>query len=184
MGSQRVQARLSRGLAVLLDPSIRKIAIANPLHAPYGVAAVAAMRHEGIYDKVKGKLVLGENISQTAQFVQSGNADVGLLALSLAVAPAMKDNRTLRRNPGGRLSADHPGRRDSEIVAQQGTGESVPEISQAARDRGADGAIRLLDSQGCRRAARRDVRTAIDRDGLERDFPHDPARAGRSAQLC
>jgi len=82
---------LSRGLATLLDPGIRKIAIANPLHAPYGVAAEAAMRHDAIYDKVKSKLVLGENISQTAQFVESGNADVGLLALSLAVAPAMKD---------------------------------------------------------------------------------------------
>jgi molybdate transport system substrate-binding protein len=81
---------LSRGLSVLLDPDIRKIAVANPLHAPYGVAAVAALRHAGIYDQVKDKLVLGENISQTAQFVQSGNADVGLLALSLAVAPAMK----------------------------------------------------------------------------------------------
>jgi molybdate transport system substrate-binding protein len=83
---------LSRGLATLLDPGIRKIAIANPLHAPYGVAAVAAMRHAAVYDKVKSKLVLGENISQTAQFVQSGNADVGLLALSLAVAPAMQDS--------------------------------------------------------------------------------------------
>jgi molybdate transport system substrate-binding protein len=81
---------LSRGLSVLLDPGIRKIAVANPLHAPYGAAAVAALRHDGIYDQVKDKFVLGENISQTAQFVQSGNADVGLLALSLAVAPAMK----------------------------------------------------------------------------------------------
>ena len=81
---------LSRGLSVLLDPGIRKIAVANPLHAPYGAAAVAALHHDGIYDKVKDKLVLGENISQTAQFVQSGNADVGLLALSLALAPAMK----------------------------------------------------------------------------------------------
>lgn len=82
---------LSRGLAALLDPAIGKIAIANPQHAPYGAAAVAAMRHEGFYDKIKGKLVLGENISQTAEFVQSGNADAGLVALSLAVAPAMKD---------------------------------------------------------------------------------------------
>jgi molybdate transport system substrate-binding protein len=81
---------LSRGLSVLLDPGIRKIAVANPLHAPYGAAAVAALHHAGIYDQVKDKFVLGENISQTAQFVQSGNADVGLLALSLAVAPAMK----------------------------------------------------------------------------------------------
>jgi molybdate transport system substrate-binding protein len=48
------------------------------------------MRHEGIYDRVKNKLVLGENISQTAQFVESGNADAGIIALSLALAPAMK----------------------------------------------------------------------------------------------
>jgi len=81
---------LGKGLAVLLDPSIHKIAIANPLHAPYGSAAVAAMKHEGIYDQVKGKFVMGENISQTAQFVQSGNADAGIVALSLALAPAMK----------------------------------------------------------------------------------------------
>jgi molybdate transport system substrate-binding protein len=82
---------LNRGPAVLLDPGINKIAIANPAHAPYGRAAVSAMQHEGIYDKVKNKLVLGENISQTAQFVESGNADVGILALSLAVAPPMKE---------------------------------------------------------------------------------------------
>jgi molybdate transport system substrate-binding protein len=81
---------LSRGLSALLDPGIRKIAVANPQHAPYGAAAVAALHHAGIYDRVKDKFVLGENISQTAQFVQSGNADVGLLALSLALAPAMK----------------------------------------------------------------------------------------------
>ncbi|MGC1397195.1 molybdate ABC transporter substrate-binding protein [Candidatus Binatus sp.] len=82
---------LSHGLETLLDPGIRKIAIANPLHAPYGAAAVSAIREAGIYDKVNSKFVLGENISQTAQFVQSGNADIGILALSLAVAPAMKD---------------------------------------------------------------------------------------------
>jgi molybdate transport system substrate-binding protein len=82
---------LSRGLATLLDPGIRKIAIANPQHAPYGIAAVAAMRHAAVYDKIKSKLVLGENISQAAEFVQSGNADAGILALSLALAPAMKD---------------------------------------------------------------------------------------------
>jgi molybdate transport system substrate-binding protein len=83
---------LSKGLAVLLDPSIQKIAIANPLHAPYGAAAVAAMKHAGIYDQVKGKFVQGENISQAAQFVHSGNAEVGIIALSLARAPAMKSD--------------------------------------------------------------------------------------------
>ncbi len=82
---------LSKGLAVLTDPSIHKIAIANPEHAPYGRAAKAALEHEGIYDQVKNKIVLGENISQTAQFVQSGNADIGIIALSLARAPTLKD---------------------------------------------------------------------------------------------
>ena len=82
---------LSSGLKALLDPSIKKIAVANPQHAPYGQAAVAAMQREDVYDKVQGKLVLGENISQTASFVISGSADVGIVALSLALAPNMKD---------------------------------------------------------------------------------------------
>ena len=86
----RSKLDINQGLKVLLDQSIGKIAIADPAHAPYGVAAVAAMRHEGIYDQLSGKLVQGENISQTAQFVESGNADVGLLALSLAIATPMK----------------------------------------------------------------------------------------------
>jgi molybdate transport system substrate-binding protein len=82
---------LSRGLKMLLDPGVKKIAIANPEHAPYGRAAVAALKHEGIYDKVADKFVLGENISQTASFVVSGSADIGVVALSLAIAPAMKE---------------------------------------------------------------------------------------------
>jgi molybdate transport system substrate-binding protein len=77
----------------LLDPTVQKIAIGNPEHAPYGKAAVAAMQKAGIYEKVKAKLVLGENISQAAQFVQSGNAQVGIVALSLAISPAMKDGQ-------------------------------------------------------------------------------------------
>ncbi len=80
----------SKGLAVLADPRVRRVAIANPEHAPYGRAAVAALTHDGLYDRVRGKLVLGENISQAAQFVQSGNAEVGLLALSLALSPALR----------------------------------------------------------------------------------------------
>jgi molybdate transport system substrate-binding protein len=82
---------LSSGLQALLNPSIMKIAVANPQHAPYGQAAVAAMQKENVYDKVKDKLVLGENISQTAAFVVSGSADVGIVALSLALSPNMKD---------------------------------------------------------------------------------------------
>lgn len=78
------------GWKALLDSRVEKIAIANPAHAPYGKAAETALRSAGIYDRVKSKLVFGENISQTAQFVQSGNAQVGLVALALAVSPAMR----------------------------------------------------------------------------------------------
>ena len=65
----------------LLQRAVQRIAIANPAHAPYGRAAMAAL-----------KLVFGENVSQAAQFVQSGNAQAGLMPLSLAVSPAMKDS--------------------------------------------------------------------------------------------
>lgn len=81
---------LERGLAVATDPAVRRIAIANPAHAPYGRAAIAALSAAGVHDAVRGKLVLGENVSQAAQFVQSGNAQLGLLALSLALSPAMQ----------------------------------------------------------------------------------------------
>jgi len=82
---------LTSGLKALLDPSVKKIAIANPLHAPYGQAAVSAMQKEGIYDQAEDKFVLGENISQAASFVVSGSAEIGVVALSLALSPNMKD---------------------------------------------------------------------------------------------
>jgi molybdate transport system substrate-binding protein len=78
------------GFAALQDPRVQKIAIANPEHAPYGRAAVAALQHAGLYEQLKSKLVYGENISQAAQFAQSGSAEVGILALSLALSPNMK----------------------------------------------------------------------------------------------
>ncbi len=74
----------------LTNPSVRKIAIANPAHAPYGKRAEEAIRRYGLYDQVKDKLVMGENIAQTAQYAQSGAADVGIIALSLALSPAMQ----------------------------------------------------------------------------------------------
>ena len=81
---------ISKGLEILREPAIRKIAIANPKHAPYGRAAVVAMEYAQVYDRVKDKLVLGENISQAAQFVESGAADVGIIAMSLALALPMQ----------------------------------------------------------------------------------------------
>ncbi len=79
------------GIRALLDPALKRIAIANPQHAPYGRAAIAALQHFGVYEKLAAKLVLGENVSQAAQFVESGNAQAGMIALSMALAPTMKD---------------------------------------------------------------------------------------------
>lgn len=72
----------------LIDPSIKKIAIANPLHAPYGKRAAEAIEYYKL--AVSDKLVYGENISQTAQFISTGAADIGIIALSLALSPNMK----------------------------------------------------------------------------------------------
>jgi len=78
------------GMNTLTDNRVAKIAIANPQHAPYGRRAEESLIHYKLYDKVKDKLVFGENISQTAQFVTTGAADVGIIALSLALSPTMK----------------------------------------------------------------------------------------------
>ena len=80
-----------RGMNILLDPSVKKISLANPEHAPYGRAAVAALRHFGLYEKVSHRFVFGENVSQAAQFVESGNAQAGFVALSHAMVPGMRD---------------------------------------------------------------------------------------------
>jgi molybdate transport system substrate-binding protein len=78
------------GMQSLFHPSVRKISIANPAFAPYGRSAVAAMQRAGVYDRVKGNLVLGENISQAAEFVVSGAAQVGILGISMALSDAMR----------------------------------------------------------------------------------------------
>lgn len=78
------------GIKSLEDKSIVKIAIANPGHAPYGRRAEEALKHYNLYESLKSKLVFGENISQTAQFVTTGAADIGIVALSLAMSPTMK----------------------------------------------------------------------------------------------
>ncbi len=103
---------VTRGLAVVADARVRRVAIANPQHAPYGRAALAALRHDGLDAAVRPRLVLGENVSQAAQFVQSGNAQVGLIALSLAVAPAMRGDTVHVEVP----AASHPPIRQGAIV--------------------------------------------------------------------
>ena len=82
---------LSRGLSVLRDAAlVKKLAIANPDHAPYGRAAKAALEHENLWSEVKSRVVYGENIAQTAQFVETGNAQAGMVALSLVKSPRLE----------------------------------------------------------------------------------------------
>ena len=76
-------------LADLADPAILKIAIANPKHAPYGKRAEEALKAADVWEKIQSKLVYGENVAQTVQFVQSGNAQVGIIALSLVLSPEL-----------------------------------------------------------------------------------------------
>ncbi len=114
---------LSSGLKVLLDPSIKKIAIANPQHAPYGKAAVAALQKESVYDQVKDKFVLGENISQTASFVASGSAEVGIVALSLALSSNMKERGRYVEVP----VRDYPPIQQACVVMRSSKNKSVAE---------------------------------------------------------
>jgi molybdate transport system substrate-binding protein len=78
-----------KGLESVLEPSVRKIAIANPEHAPYGRAAEEAMNRAGVFEQATPKLVLGENVEQASQFVHSGAADLGILPLSMVLPAEM-----------------------------------------------------------------------------------------------
>lgn len=83
----KVDAGMNDLKAALADGRLKRFAIANPEHAPYGLAAEQALRHLGLWDSVKPRLVLGENVSQAAQFATSGSTQGGIFALSLALAP-------------------------------------------------------------------------------------------------
>lgn len=81
---------VSKGLEMLIDPSVKRIAIAKPDLAPYGDRALEVLKSSGLYEKVKDKIIYADNISQTAQFAQTGNAEVAFLAMSLILTPEMK----------------------------------------------------------------------------------------------
>ena len=81
---------VSKGIDLLKNPDVKKIAIANPKVAPYGKRAMECLKYYGLEATVKDKIVEGENASQAAQFVLSGNAEVGLIAVSLALSPELK----------------------------------------------------------------------------------------------
>jgi molybdate transport system substrate-binding protein len=80
---------VSKGLDLLKSEDVKIISIANPVHAPYGTRAVESLKYYNIYGKIKDKIVKGDNVSQAAQFVLTGNAEVGIIALSLALSPEM-----------------------------------------------------------------------------------------------
>jgi len=131
-----------RGLRSLADAAVRHVAIANPQHAPYGRAAVAALRAAGVYDAVEPRLVYGENVAQALQFVQSGSADAGLVALALALAPGARDQGTWVEVP----APDYPPLRQAGVIMNSAADAGAAE---AFRDflLGADGRA-ILERHG------------------------------------
>lgn len=81
---------VSKGLEMLSDPAVKRIAVAKPELAPYGDRAIECLKYYHLFDQVKDKIVYADNISQAAQFAQTGNAEVGFLAYALTMAPDMK----------------------------------------------------------------------------------------------
>lgn len=112
---------LSQGLKALSDPAVQRIAIANPDHAPYGRAAKAALEHEHLWEAVQPRLVTGENISQTAQFVETGNAQAGIVALSLLAAPGAANKGHYQLIP----REDYPPIEQAAIVTKAGAGHPL-----------------------------------------------------------
>ncbi|MEO7991879.1 MAG: molybdate ABC transporter substrate-binding protein [Chryseolinea sp.] len=110
------------GMKSLFSPSIKKVAIANPAHAPYGKRAEEALIYYKVLESVRGRLVYGENISQTAQFVTTGAADIGIVALSLALSPNMK-------NEGGKYylipESSHNALEQGAIITKNGKGNDM-----------------------------------------------------------
>lgn len=84
----------------LIDPAVRRVAIANPGHAPYGIAARQALQATGVWDALGDRLILGEDVNQTFQYASTGNVDVAIVALSLALAPQHARGRWAPVPPG------------------------------------------------------------------------------------
>ncbi len=112
---ERSAIDLSRGgLGALADPAVKKIAIANPAVAPYGRAAMAALEAAGILSAVKDRLVLGQSVSQAAQFAQTGAADAALIPRALTGSPALARGRSWPVPPGL-----HPPQEHSAVVLKR-----------------------------------------------------------------
>jgi len=107
---------VSKGLSVLTTDAVRKLAIANPDHAPYGRAAKAALEHEKIWLLLTNKTVLGENISATTQLVETGNAEAGIVALSLLLSPKLANKGHYWEIP----EALHPRLEQASVITNKG----------------------------------------------------------------
>lgn len=81
---------VSKGIDLLTNPEVKRIAVAKPDVAPYGARAIECLKYYKLYDKVKDKIVYADNIAQTAQFAQTGNAEIGFIAMALVLGPEMK----------------------------------------------------------------------------------------------
>ena len=141
---------LTNDLRALLSPSIKRVAIANPDHAPYGRAARDAFKNVRIWDDIQARLVLGENISQTLQFVQTGNADVGIVSLSLVKAPRLQNiGRYVEVPP-----ETYPPLEQGAVLTRNGKGNSAArnflKFLQSARAR------EIFDSHGFQLPARKE----------------------------
>jgi molybdate transport system substrate-binding protein len=138
---------VSHGLTILRDPQVvRKLAIANPEHAPYGRAARAALEHEGLWKDVESRIVTGENIAQTAQFVQTGNADAGIVALSLVMSPKLEKVGHYFNIP----ESDYPALEQGVVLTKKGAGK--PLAKAYLEFLRSDEARKILDRYGFRLA--------------------------------
>ena len=146
-GREKIPVWMSaKVFSALRDPAVQKIAIANPAHAPYGRAAEEALRQAGVYDAVKDRLVLGENISQAAEFVgirKRGRRDPRAFPRAFA-----RDERQGPRleHSGEFVRADSAGRRGGSRVDESARRAAISRLHQDARDGCAARAIRIRSS--------------------------------------
>ena len=171
---------LSRGLAGLTDAHVRHVAIANPKYAPYGRAAVAALRTAGVYDAVQPKLVMGENISQAAQLVESGNAEVGIALAFARARPDAHGRGHLRGDSRRRVPAHRAGgRRRQGIARARPSPEPSSPFFASARRRGTSNASAShcrADDRGSLESAHHGLAGAL------ADRPAGGARVGHPAR--
>ena len=133
---------VDKGLALLRDARITRIAIANPATAPYGRAAKSALERDGLWEAVQAKLVIGENISQTSQFVQTGNAQVGLVSLASLHAPRLAGVGRYALVPDSGLAPIE----QAAIVTKHGAGN--PLAARFVRFLGSPAARAILERNG------------------------------------